>query len=205
MAAKKEKSPNDLVMDLATKLKGVFKKDLYIKDSLYILPGHYTDDDLCGDILCIMELPYKQAVESVFGVHDLIYSDDIVEYKKDPDNHYTTFTKEDNIYSEMDEKQRKIKTRVDEIDTWENFITSFANEVLDSIFNDNAPVDLKVDKFPTITVAKKLFPKVSLKNIDNLFYSIKPLRENELYDFCLDFQFSHFKIYMVYHYLQLED
>lgn len=205
MAKKKDLTPEELVMDLATKLKGVFKKDLYIKDSLYILPGHYTDDDLCGDILCIMELPYKQAVESVFGVHNLIYIDDIVEYKKEPDKHYITFTSEDNIYNEVTEKQNKIKTRIEEIETWENFISSFQEEILESIFNENASVDLKVDKYPTITVAKKLFPQVSLKNIDNLFYSIIPLRENELYDFCLDFQFSHFKIYMIYHYLQLED
>ena len=205
MAAKKEKSPNDLVMDLATKLKGVFKKDLYIKDSLYILPGHYTDDDLCGDILCVMELQYKKAIREVFGIHDLIHIDDLVDYKQEPDNHYTTFTKDDTIYSQIEEKQNKIKTRIDSIDVWEDFISSFQEEILESIFNENTSVDLKIDQYPAITVAKKLFPQVSLKNIDNLSFSIIPLRENELYDFCMDFQFTHFKIYMIYHYLKLED
>ena len=205
MAKKKEHNAEDLVMDLITKLKSVFKKDLYIKDLLYILPGQYTDDELCGDIMCIMEPEYKFAVESIFGKCDLIYIDDIVEYKKEPEIHFKIFTKEDHLYKEMSNKEEKIKSRINVVETWESFIKSFNEDILNTIFTDNASVDLKIDNQPTITIAKKLFPQVSLKNIENLTYTIIPVQKNELYAFCLDFQFTHFKMYMVYYFLQLDD
>ena len=202
--AKKEKTTEELIMDLATKLKPVFKKDLFIKDSLYILPGQYTDDELCGDMFCMMEIPYKFAVEEYFGNSDLIYIDDIVEFKKEPENHTFKYTNNDIHYKELERKLNRIKKRLDEVETWEDFTKSFAEEFF-TMFDNNSSVDLSFDEYPAITVAKKMFPNVTIKNANNLFFSILTLKEDELYDFCVEFKFTHFRIFMIYHYLKLED
>ena len=82
MAKKREKTPEELVVEIMTKIKNVFKKDIFVKDNTLIFAGEYSNNDVSGDIICNLELDYRLAMDSVFGKNELLYIEDVTLFKQ---------------------------------------------------------------------------------------------------------------------------
>ena len=63
MATKKEIRPSDIFEDLIVKLKNIYK-DVYIFRHSFCVPGEESPDSVVGDLMCILEPKYKEAVEA---------------------------------------------------------------------------------------------------------------------------------------------
>ena len=50
--AKKEKTDEELILDLITKIKNVFRKDIYILNNYYIIGGEFSDETLHATYFC---------------------------------------------------------------------------------------------------------------------------------------------------------
>lgn len=64
MAKKKEVSHFDLFYDLLVKLNNVYK-DVYIIDNKYCISGKETDEEALGDIVCVIDDKYRNAMNSL--------------------------------------------------------------------------------------------------------------------------------------------
>lgn len=200
--AKKEKSPEDLVMDLMTKIKNVFKKDIYIKDKFHIFAGEISDEDQYGDIFCILEPVYKIAIENYFEDSQLIYIDDVVEFKKTPQDHIK-YIDDNGINQQLTKKHDDMMNIINRISNWKCF-TEESTDIIETLFDKNSSVDFSDGNDSYITLCKKLFPLVTMKNVNNLFYGVDTL-DKDMNMITFDFSFTHFKVYMIYYYLKLSN
>lgn len=202
MAVKKEKTPEMLVMDFMTKIKNIFKKDIYIKDKLYVFGGKFSDEDVYGDIVCVLEPTYKLALESYFDPEKrLIYIDNVAEFKKEPDIHYQ-YIDDENIYQDLSKMYDDVMSNIHQENDWKSF-SSIPTELVEKIFDDNSSVNfVNNDDDSYVILCKKMFPLVTMKSLENLFYSIHPFID-DMDVMCLDYQFTHFRMCIVYHYIKL--
>jgi hypothetical protein len=205
MAKKKELTSEEKVMDLMTKIKLIYKKDLYIRNNIHVFAGSKSDEDVCGIFLCTLEPDYMLAVKDFLGEHDLIFIDDVAEFKKDWETHTKFMTKDDSQYHALDVVYNRVMDRMDSGEEWKSFSTNAA-DLLDSLFSDNTYVDFKDgEDVPSVTLGKKLFPSVTIKNVQNLFYYIKRLEEKDLNIMVLDFHSTYFRLGIVYYYISLNE
>ena len=140
MATKKEIRPSDIFEDLIVKLKNIYK-DVYIFRHSFCVPGEESPESVVGDLMCILEPKYKEAVEALFPGVECIYISSVGDlreilkvYNNDPNSYYhheETTNKmrgnKENIYftgAVVVEKPEKIKDCLD-------FVTSFEER-----FND---------------------------------------------------------------------
>lgn len=228
MGKKKEKTSDEKVMDFLTKIKNVFNKDILIKDNYYVFAGNISNESIYGDIICYIEPEYKLAIEEFLGVHDIIKISDIVKLKKlytgdsdssDDDTEETEdtsnisdwhflieyFDKDNDIYQELNKLQERVEKTFNSITDWKAF-TKYPVEMMETIFSDNSYIEFRESSdMPYVVLGKKLFPLVTLKNMENLFFKTVELKENGLNAFCVDFSFTHFRVHMIYYFLALNN
>lgn len=226
MGKKKEKTADEKVMDFLTKIKNVFNKDIYIKDNYYVFAGKSSNDSIYGDIICYLEPEYKLAIEEFLGIHDLIKISDIVLMKKlytgssDDDTEESTsegikdiswdslieYYEKDNVeYAELEKIQTRINDIVTGVAEWKSF-TKYPMELLETVFSDNSYIEFRESSdMPYVVLGKKLFPLVTLKNMENLSFKTVELKDKGLNAFCVNFSFTHFRVQMIYYFLALNN
>lgn len=233
MAKKKEKQADELVMDLLTKIKNIFKKDLYIKDGMYLFGGSLSDESVYGDIYCAIEPKYMMALSDFFGKQDLIYIDDVGLLKKgylhededdsdDSDDeslpsqmsgskdidmdwkaHVQFFNKNESVYTDLQNFQNRVSDIIASVTDWKSFATH-PEEMINVIFSDNSYVEFQESPdSPYVVLGKRLFPLITAKTFVNVFYGMHELTDRGLNAFCIDYQFTHFRVYMVYYFVGL--
>ena len=70
-------------MDVLTKLKNVFKTDMYIVDKMYCIGGEESEDKNVGYSLCVLTPEVSEYLSETFGEHTkVIYIVNIAEAKK---------------------------------------------------------------------------------------------------------------------------
>lgn len=233
MSKKKEKQSDELVMDLLTKIKNIFKKDLYIKDGMYMFGGSLSDESVYGDIYCVIEPKYMMAISDFFGKQDLIYIDDVGLLKKeylhedgddsdDPDDeppspqiptskdiimdwkrHVQFFNKDESTYTDLAIFQNRVSDIISSVTDWKSFSTH-PEEMINVIFSDNSYIEFQESpETPYVVLGKRLFPLITAKTFVNVFYGMYELKDRGLNTFCIDYQFTHFRVYMVYYFVGL--
>lgn len=91
MATKREIQPSEIFEDLIVKLKNIYK-DVYIFRHTFCVPGVDIPDSIVGEVECILEPKYKEAVEKLFSGVECLYipsvgklRDNLKEYHSDPE------------------------------------------------------------------------------------------------------------------------
>lgn len=204
--AKKEVSTEDLVMDLLTKIRNVFRKDIYIVDSFYILGGEDSNDSLPGHFYCELVQKYKLAVEKYFTRKDVIYISDIAEFKENPSENWMEITDE-NKCVELRALAHAYQKSVIEAEEWRTF-DALDDQTQSNIFNGKIAV-IHADPYdsnsPYCIVAKKVFPLIGPKTIDKLFIAVnKTAEDSDLYALITQLDFTHFTLYGYMNFTKME-
>ena len=204
--AKKEVNTEDLVMDLVTKIKNVFRKDIYIIDSFYVLGGEDSNESLPGHFYCELVQKYKRAVEEYFGRKDVIYITDIPSFKENPSDNWMEITDE-NKCVELRAEAHAYQKSVIEAEEWRTF-DSLDDTTQYNIFNGKIAL-IYADPYdhnsPYCIVAKKVFPLIGPKTMDKLFIAVnKTAEDSNLYALITQLDFTHFTLYGYMNFTKME-
>lgn len=72
MSVKRVIQPSEIFEDLVVKLKNIYK-DVYIFRHSFCVPGDETPESIVGDVECILEPRYKEAVVALFPDVECVY------------------------------------------------------------------------------------------------------------------------------------
>lgn len=202
--AKKEKSAEDRVITLLTKIKGVFKNDCYIIDGIKVIPGSKTDSELPGLMYVDLDPEYITAVKEVFGNHKEIYIDDVTEAKLEWEKHVTYIDDGADENQQVSEYIAKVDAAFGKLDEWKLFRnmphTDILQFMVDSVFNNQSIYRFEPQRSGGVVLTKQMFPTITLNSIDDTEYAFGKYGDDITLLF-LRYNNSIGKVYIVYGYL----
>jgi hypothetical protein len=186
--------------DLLVKLNNVFSSDMYLVNCLYVIAGKESDEDNKGYYLCKLTPELISICKDGLDPNKVYFISDIRSAKDD----LSTYMKEVESVKEIDEINKRIKfieDYVNKTETWNNF--PFTEIDIKNIFSDGLCEDFfeDDDNTPTITLSKSLFPLVTEKNVNRLYYNF--FVKEDYADLLVSFDFDFFNLYMVYRCMDL--
>jgi hypothetical protein len=221
--AKKEKTLIDVIMDILTKIKSVYSKDLYIKDSTYIFPGNESEDSLSGKTICEFHPEYIPYIKTFFDNKPVIYIPNVTEFKNEmkevlesvdsfnsindlqSDSVYKWYSKEMPIYKELLDKEKEIESSILSDDTFWLKLSDIEEVAWSVIFNDNETLTINPKDHSPMIVGKKTFPLLSDKNIDDLYISFgKSSVDKKMNTAISRLQHKYFTVISLFYYLDIE-
>lgn len=201
---------NDGFLTLLTKLKNVFKTDMYIIENLYCIGGEESESKNVGTNICI--LPFETCVylQDKFGKHNqVIYIPNIANAKKfyNTAQEYLYFkTNIDALTKkELLNRSKILNDKIRKVSTWKSF--NFTSEEIKALFTDKEGIILFSDdkELPEVYVSKSIYPMITEKNIANLYYSpTKEDKKNNIYGFITSFDTKFFQLYSLINYIDIK-
>jgi hypothetical protein len=192
-----------VLKDILSKLSNIFKNDIYIYKKRYVVGGDISESRNVTKFMCVINIDLVELLACIPDDVDLVYLSDI---KKQKDTFETSITpdieesKKLNVINFI----RGTEEKANRIDSWSNF--NFTDEDKALLYDENITLELFKDdeNIPSVTVSKTLFPLVTEKTIDNLYYHvILPKKEKDLVELFTSFDFDYFQIYNIIVYLDL--
>lgn len=219
--AKKEKKVIDVVLDILTKVKSVYSKDLYIKDSIYILPGNTSEESLSGNTICEIHEEYINYVKKFTKGLPVIYIPNVVDFKAEVkaeldrgftieeitdvlnSSMYKWYSEEMDIYKKLTQKEKQIESYVLSDDTIWLKLNDIEPVALKAVFSDNEVGSIKYEDNPSLIVGKKTFPLLTDKNLDNIYISFGKESDN-VYTVTSRLAHTYFTVFSVLTYLNID-
>lgn len=173
-----------------TKIRQIFKTDIFILDNKYILAGPISEEDTFGTYLFILDSEFQEAFIEKYGSHKLIYISELAEYKKKFSEEYLSY-KDDNqeLVTSVSAKACSIISKINNTNTWKN-LSELSEYDKNELFEEKRSVMLT--SYLTghgVMITNKLFPMIKESSIDSLeygftdsgnsSYEILVIRENE--------------------------
>ena len=219
--AKKEKKVIDVVLDILTKVKSVYSKDLYIKDSIYILPGNASEESLSGNTICEIHEEYINYVKRFTKGLPVIYIPNVVDFKAEVKTEldrgftieeitdvlnssmYKWYSEEMDIYKKLTQKEKQIESYVLSDDTIWLKLNDIEPVALKAVFSDNEVGSIKYEDNPSLIVGKKTFPLLTDKNLDNIYITFGKESDN-VYTVTSRLAHTYFTVFSVLTYLNID-
>lgn len=219
--AKKEKKVIDVVLDILTKVKSVYSKDLYIKDSIYILPGNASEESLSGNTICEIHEEYINYVKKFTKGLPVIYIPNVVDFKAEVkaeldrgftieeitdvlnSSMYKWYSEEMDIYKKLTQKEKQIESYVLSDDTIWLKLNDIEPVALKAVFSDNEVGSIKYEDNPSLIVGKKTFPLLTDKNLDNIYITFGKESDN-VYTVTSRLAHTYFTVFSVLTYLNID-
>ena len=218
---KKEKKVIDVVLDILTKVKSVYSKDLYIKDSIYILPGNASEESLSGNTICEIHEEYINYVKKFTKGLPIIYIPNVVDFKAEVkaeldrgftieeitdvlnSSMYKWYSEEMDIYKKLTQKEKQIESYVLSDDTIWLKLNDIEPVALKAVFSDNEVGSIKYEDNPSLIVGRKTFPLLTDKNLDNIYISFGKESDN-VYTVTSRLAHTYFTVFSVLTYLNID-
>ena len=188
---------------LLTKIGSIFKSDCYFINNMYCIGGHESEEKNVTQIVLYMTPEAMTVLKESFPENDYVYIKNVKEAKKDLEKNVSFHIFE----SEKEELQRNLRKVLDEVEkseTWKNF--EFSEEEAEYIFTDGYSLELFGEDtgIPPVTVGKNLFPMVTIKRLDTLFYDVHvPESKDELVNLITSMNMEYFQIYNLIQYIEV--
>ena len=188
---------------LLTKIGSIFKKDAYIINNMYCIGGNESEEQKMTQIVLYMTPDAMAVLKEAFPDNDYVYIKNVKEAKKDLEKNvnYRIFESEK---KDLQERLQNVLTEVNKSETWKNF--EFSEEEADFIFNDGGSLELfgEDSGIPAVTVGKNLFPMVTVKRLETLFYDVHvPETSEELVSLITTMAMDYFQIYNLIQYIMI--
>lgn len=189
------------------KVKRVFQKDIMIYHNYYIIGGDDSNDKLDGMVLLIVDDKYKDLLSYVINENNSYYISDIDKFREELDNDVDEYI----TYEQINDSEFKIPNSYDDESIVETLLSetsnpdvvwtklSEQNKIAETFFGDKLTYDLPLydkdgNEVDTIVISKNLFPNISEKNIDSIFYFSQYLEERDLYVTYFDFRYDFYQM-----------
>jgi len=205
------------LLDFLNKVKKVFSKDFMIYHNYYIIPGIESSEKLDGLVLLIVNDKYREELSLIFNEKKSYNIESIDLLKNNIENENVS-----DYYNEISDSEFKlpysydddalIKTVLDDVSkpdiVWNKL--SDNKDIIKIFFSDKASYELPIydyerKKKDTITIGKELFPHISEKNIDLLFFTSKYIEDIDLYMTYFDFRWDYFQMICRYYSIPLNE
>lgn len=197
------------IPELLTKLSNVFKKDMYIIQSLHCIGGDSSESENAGKAIVTLDKDMSDSIKDYFGDSAVIYFNDIKKAKAAFDTEeeylYIKISMEEKDKKAIFEKRDSLLKIVQNISDWKHF--NFTDNQLKALFDDSEMILLFSDNpdIPEVYITKSLFPLVTRKDITNLYYSAFKTRNiKNTYTLVTSFDFDYFQVYNIFYYLKME-
>ena len=186
--------------DLLVKLNNVFSSDMYLVNDIYVVAGKESDEDNKGYYLCKLTPELIAICKDEFDPNKVYFINDIRSAKDDLASHINEVTDKGEI-EKINKRIKFIEDYVNKTETWNSF--PFTEVDIKNIFSDGLCEDFfeDDDNTPTITLSKSLFPLVTEKNVNRLYYNF--FVKEDYADLLISFDFDYFNLYMVYRCMDL--
>lgn len=191
--------------DILTKVSNVFKTDMYIIDYQFCLGGKESENDNKSLMMCVLTPDLINLVKETFPDNKNIFFTN-VKKAKDELQEYSTVNINKDILKNITEKRDEILKKINNVKSWNSF--GFTEETIDDIFKEGGSLELFKDNkdIPSVTITKTLFPLVTNKCANELYYNlIKPKEDNEIYELVTSFDTDWFQIYNIIQYLNIDN
>ena len=192
--------------DLLNKACSIFKDDMYIVNNRYLLAGDMSEKDSDGYYFCRLSQDSIKVCNEQLGEKEQIIYVENVRKAKD------TFGELSRIVENEDEKKlvlkkyKNLNKQLSTVQGWEK--VKLTEEEINDLYDRCVNIELfkNESNIPTVTISKSFLPLTTEKNIDNLFYSVQVIENNDIYEddigkLFLSINIPQFQLNMIYTYL----
>ena len=192
--------------DLLNKACSIFKDDMYIVNNRYLLAGDMSEKDSDGYYFCRLSQDSIKVCNEQLGEKEQIIYIENVRKAKD------TFSELSRIVEKEDEKKlvlkkyKNLNKQLSTVQGWEK--VKLTEEEINDLYDRCVNIELFKNEsdIPTVTISKSFLPLTTEKNIDNLFYSVQVIENNDIDEgdigkLFLSIDIPQFQLNMIYTYL----
>ena len=192
--------------DLLNKACSIFKDDMYIVNNRYLLAGDMSEKDSDGYYFCRLSQDSIKVCNEQLGEKEQIIYVENVRKSKD------TFGELSRIVEKEDEKElvlkkyKNLNKQFNTVQGWEK--VKLTEEEINDLYDRCVNIELfkNESNIPTVTISKSFLPLTTEKNIDNLFYSVQVIENNDIDEgdigkLFLSIDIPQFQLNMIYTYL----
>ena len=192
--------------DLLNKACSIFKDDMYIVNNRYLLAGDMSEKDSDGYYFCRLSQDSIKVCNEQLGEKEQIIYVENVRKAKD------TFSELSRIVEKEDEKKlvlkkyKNLNKQLSTVQGWEK--VKLTEEEINDLYDRCVNIELFKNEsdIPTVTISKSFLPLTTEKNIDNLFYSVQVIENNDIDEgdigkLFLSIDIPQFQLNMIYTYL----
>ena len=192
--------------DLLNKACSIFKDDMYIVNNRYLLAGDMSEKDSDGYYFCRLSQDSIKVCNEQLGEKEQIIYVENVRKAKD------TFGELSRIVEKEDEKKlvlkkyKNLNKQLSTVQGWEK--VKLTEEEINDLYDRCVNIELfkNESNIPTVTISKSFLPLTTEKNIDNLFYSVQVIENNDIDEgdigkLFLSIDIPQFQLNMIYMYL----
>lgn len=199
--AKKEKTSRELYLDMLTKIKSVFNKDIYIYNRRYIIAGNESYNNIIGNIYCKLNTNYDFFSDLPVNTNNsIIYIPSVVDEKKTEVGTLAHVVDNDLEIHKVNKIINQFNDIPSEFIIWKKLTEQLSDEAISLIFNENNCYNLQCNS-KEITISKQILPLVTVKNIDDVTFSFKIDEENKINKILFLIMHKYFDIYALYKFI----
>lgn len=199
--AKKEKTSRELYLDMLTKIKSVFNKDIYIYNRRYIIAGNESYNNIIGNIYCKLNTNYDFFSDLPVNTNNsIIYIPSVVDEKKTEVGTLANVVDNDLEIHKVNKIINQFNDIPSEFIIWKKLTEQLSDEAISLIFNENNCYNLQCNS-KEITISKQILPLVTAKNIDDVTFSFKIDDENKINKILFLIMHKYFDIYALYKFI----
>lgn len=198
------------INEVLTKLAYIFKKDMYVINHSIVIGGMDTEIINPGSFLVKLKSEFIEVFKKEFEGKSLIYFSDVKKAKKEPEKYI--FTNTELIFKNIEDKEEyegrknKLLSETDRIKSWNK--VEFTEEQLELLYEASTNVKLfeTVKEVPSLVITKSVFPLITEKNVDILYYSItEEKRYDNMYKIVFTYDIDFFTVYNLIFYYKMKE
>ena len=192
--------------DLLNKACSIFKDDMYIVNNRYLLAGDMSEKDSDGYYFCRLSQDSIKVCNEQLGEKEQIIYVENVRKSKDTFGELSRVVEKEEEKESVLKKYKSLNKQLGTVQGWEK--VKLTEEEIDDLYNKCVNIELFKNEpdIPTVTISKSFLPLTTEKNIDNLFYSVQVIEnddidEGDIGKLFLSIDIPQFQLNMIYTYL----
>ena len=192
--------------DLLNKACSIFKDDMYIVNNRYLLAGDMSEKDSDGYYFCRLSQDSIKVCNEQLGEKEQIIYVENVRKAKDTFGELSRIVEKEDEEKLVLKKYKNLNKQLSTVQGWEQ--VKLTEEEINDLYDRCVNIELFKNEsdIPTVTISKSFLPLTTEKNIDNLFYSVQVIENNDIDEgdigkLFLSIDIPQFQLNMIYTYL----
>ena len=192
--------------DLLNKACSIFKDDMYIVNNRYLLAGDMSEKDSDGYYFCRLSQDSIKVCNEQLGEKEQIIYVENVRKAKDSFGELSRIVEKEDEKDLVLKKYKNLNKQLNTVQGWEK--VKLTEEEINDLYDRCVNIELfkNESNIPTVTISKSFLPLTTEKNIDNLFYSVQVIENNDIDEgdigkLFLSIDIPQFQLNMIYTYL----
>ena len=192
--------------DLLNKACSIFKDDMYIVNNRYLLAGDMSEKDSDGYYFCRLSQDSIKVCNEQLGEKEQIIYVENVRKAKDSFGELSRIVEKEDEKDLVLKKYKNLNKQLSTVQGWEK--VKLTEEEINDLYDRCVNIELfkNESNIPTVTISKSFLPLTTEKNIDNLFYSVQVIENNDIDEgdigkLFLSIDIPQFQLNMIYTYL----